>query len=250
MNNNTAILLAAGFGSRLRHRTRSIPKCMVEVCGVRIIDRMIKNLISIKITRIIVVVGYLKDTLIHYIHRTYPSVKIEFIENKSYHNSSSAYSLGLALNNMDSSNVLLIETDVIIDSIYLYYFYRKFIKKHITSTILSPYSEYLSGTFALITTNKILSWDHESIRNTSYPVKKSYKTVNITYIDQQDFGLVKKEVTSICNLNTNSPLEYAMQNCIGIAHINIKPFIIPNHNWFEIDDEQDLIHAENTLKVS
>ena len=39
-----AIILAAGLGTRLRPITDEVPKCMVSVNGIRIIDKQIDNL--------------------------------------------------------------------------------------------------------------------------------------------------------------------------------------------------------------
>lgn len=41
-----AVILAAGLGSRLRPITNEVPKCMVPVNGIRIIDKQIDNLLQ------------------------------------------------------------------------------------------------------------------------------------------------------------------------------------------------------------
>ena len=39
-----AIILAAGMGKRLKDYTKNNTKCMVEVCGETLIERMLKQL--------------------------------------------------------------------------------------------------------------------------------------------------------------------------------------------------------------
>ncbi|MCR5651293.1 MAG: phosphocholine cytidylyltransferase family protein [Lachnospiraceae bacterium] len=56
-----AIILAAGRGERLRPVTDDIPKPLITVNGVRMIDTIIKALHNNKIYEIYVVTGYLKD---------------------------------------------------------------------------------------------------------------------------------------------------------------------------------------------
>ena len=56
-----AVIFAAGFGSRMVPVTYDIPKPMVKVNGVRIIDRLIDALTAKGITDITVVRGYLKE---------------------------------------------------------------------------------------------------------------------------------------------------------------------------------------------
>ena len=41
-----ALILAAGLGSRLQHLTKNQPKCMVSVNNEKLIDRLIRTLIS------------------------------------------------------------------------------------------------------------------------------------------------------------------------------------------------------------
>lgn len=62
-----AIILAAGFGSRLMPLTQKQPKCMVEYQGKKIIDYEMDALKSAGIKDIAVVGGYLSEVLREYI---------------------------------------------------------------------------------------------------------------------------------------------------------------------------------------
>ena len=53
-----ALILAAGMGRRLGEKTRNNTKCMIEVNGVRLIDRMLGQLKSQNIDRVVIVAGY------------------------------------------------------------------------------------------------------------------------------------------------------------------------------------------------
>jgi choline kinase len=55
----TALLLAAGTGSRLHPLTLDAPKCLTEVGGEPILGRLVDNLRLQGITRLVVVTGYL-----------------------------------------------------------------------------------------------------------------------------------------------------------------------------------------------
>lgn len=68
-----AVILAAGVGSRLRPITNDIPKCMVSVNGIRIIDKQIDNLLKVGINEIYVVSGYKHDILIDHLIKSYPT---------------------------------------------------------------------------------------------------------------------------------------------------------------------------------
>ena len=56
-----AIIMAAGFGSRMLPATADRPKPMVTVNGVRIIDTLLDSLVSVGITDITIVRGYKKE---------------------------------------------------------------------------------------------------------------------------------------------------------------------------------------------
>lgn len=56
-----AVIFAAGFGSRMIPVTLDMPKPLVKVNGVRIIDRLIDALVAKGITDITVIRGYLKE---------------------------------------------------------------------------------------------------------------------------------------------------------------------------------------------
>lgn len=77
-----AIILAAGFGSRLMPLTKNNPKCMVEYKNKKIIDYEINALKENDINDICVVGGYLFDTLKAYLKKEH-DIKT-FYENKDF----------------------------------------------------------------------------------------------------------------------------------------------------------------------
>ena len=72
-----AIIMAAGVGKRLRPITDTIPKPMVEVNGVRMVDTVIQGLRYNGIKEIYIVVGYLKEKF-YSLKMQYPEINIYF----------------------------------------------------------------------------------------------------------------------------------------------------------------------------
>ncbi len=58
-----AFILGAGFGSRMRPLTDTIPKPMVQLAGKPLIDHVINRLTSVGVKKIVVNVHYLADVL-------------------------------------------------------------------------------------------------------------------------------------------------------------------------------------------
>ena len=62
-----AIILAAGMGRRLKDLTKDNTKCMVKVNGVPLIDRMLRQIEGLHLSRGAIVVGYKGPELIDHI---------------------------------------------------------------------------------------------------------------------------------------------------------------------------------------
>ena len=58
-----AIILAAGMGKRLGDLTKDNTKCMIKVNGTYLIDRLLSQLDSLNLERIILVIGYQGEKL-------------------------------------------------------------------------------------------------------------------------------------------------------------------------------------------
>ncbi len=111
-----ALILAAGIASRLRPLTDSMPKCMLEVGGISIVERMINNLVASGITDIIIVTGYLADKLKNFISLKFPEQNISYVHNPVYDSTNNIYSLWLARDLVVHSDLLLMDSDIIIDT--------------------------------------------------------------------------------------------------------------------------------------
>lgn len=98
-----AIIMAAGYGSRLAPVTNSIPKPLIKVNGERIIDTIIDALIANNIKKIYIVVGYLKEEF-NILLKKYPVVK--FIENPYYDSCNNISSLFVARKFLGNSVIL------------------------------------------------------------------------------------------------------------------------------------------------
>ena len=74
-----AMILAAGYGTRLRPLTYSVPKPMVRICNRPLIGYAVENFIKFGVSEIIVNLHHLPEILERYLTRTYGDrVKFQF----------------------------------------------------------------------------------------------------------------------------------------------------------------------------
>lgn len=98
-----AVIMAAGFGSRLMPVTKETPKPLIKVNGVRMIDSVIKALHKNGVNEIYIVVGYLKEKF-DVLKREYSG--IELIENPYYATCNNISSLYVAREHLENSLIL------------------------------------------------------------------------------------------------------------------------------------------------
>ena len=124
-----AVVMAAGFGSRMMPATADRPKPLVTVNGVRILDTLLDALVAVGIQDITVVRGYKKERFDEIVEK-YPFIK--FIDNDRYDKENNISSAILALDEID--DCYLCEADLYITN-------PKIITKYqFASNILGSYS--------------------------------------------------------------------------------------------------------------
>lgn len=104
-----AIILAAGKGSRMQPVTDNLPKPLVKVNGVRMIDTVIQGLHQNGITEIYVVTGYLKEKFAP-LEAEYPGLKLLY--NPDYETCNNISSLYVAREYLE--DVIILDGDQII----------------------------------------------------------------------------------------------------------------------------------------
>ena len=97
-----AVIMAAGIGKRMQPLTFEIPKPLVKVNGVRMIDTVVDGLLANGITEIYVVVGHLKEQFYAWAgHRP-----VHIIDNPYYDTCNNIASLYVARDHLGESIIL------------------------------------------------------------------------------------------------------------------------------------------------
>lgn len=239
-----AIILAAGMGKRLGELTKDNTKCMVEVNGVRLIDRTLNQLSRLELTRVIIVVGYEGQKLIDYIGDRYSDrLKIEYVENPVYDKTNNIYSLALAKEQLQEDDTILIESDLIFDDNM---FSLIIDNPYPNLALVAKYETWMDGTMVRISEdNDILNFVPKAAFRYE-DVDKYYKTVNI-YKFSKEFSRTKYVPFLTAYTTAVGNNEYYENVLSIITFLNkkeLKALPIGNEKWYEIDDKQDLDIAE------
>ena len=77
-----ALLLAAGYGTRLHPITKNIPKCLVEIGGTPLLDHWINLLSNDRITDILINTHYLPDMVRQHLKKVTTPQKIRIVHEE------------------------------------------------------------------------------------------------------------------------------------------------------------------------
>ena len=235
-----AIILAAGMGKRLGELTRNNTKCMVEVNGEKLIDRVINQLSKHNLSRIVIVTGYKGDLLEEYLTSKYPEFpKIEFIRNPIFDKTNNIYSLYLAKDALMREDTILLESDLIIEDTIL-----ESLVMHPDPdlALVDKYQSWMDGTMLRIDDNrKILNFiPKEAFRFEDTDIY--YKTVNIykfsKEFSQNQYVPFLEAYSKV--MGNNEYYEQVLRVLTLLKNSTMKALPVDGKKWYEIDDIQDL----------
>ena len=109
---DTAVIMAAGKGTRFGSRTTAMPKGFIEFKGKSMIERSIDNLLSVGINRIIIGTGYHREWYEGLCSR-YPQIITVF--SPVYADSNSMETLYRCRHEIGERDFLLLESDLVYD---------------------------------------------------------------------------------------------------------------------------------------
>ncbi len=242
-----AIILAAGMGRRLGELTKENTKCMVPVNGVRLIDRLLRQLSTLPLTRIIIVIGYKGKELKEYIHSTFhiphSTLHIDFVENPIYDKTNNIYSLSMVKEQLQQDDTLLIESDLIFSDRL---FPMILENPYPNLALVAKYESWMDGTMVRLDEDQYIV-NFISKQAFDYAdVDSYYKTVNIykfsrEFLQQQYVPFLDAYTKAVGN---NEYYENVLRIISLLNSHNMKALPIGNEKWYEIDDKQDLDIAE------
>ncbi|MCP4582410.1 MAG: phosphocholine cytidylyltransferase family protein [candidate division Zixibacteria bacterium] len=232
----TALLLAAGIGSRLYPLTQNAPKCLTMVNGKSILERLISNLNQHGFKRLVVVTGYQQNHIRDFLGNRAGDIAIDYIFSPLYETTNNIYSLWMA-REVINEPFLLLESDLVFD-------------KSLLEAMLYPdriavakMQYWMNGT--CVTINKFHRVKAFLTENEDSFGEIKYKTVNIYSISLASWHrIIKKLDKRISVGEVNDYYETIFKDMIADGSLSFEMVSFDSKPWYEIDTIEDLTKAE------
>ena len=236
----TALLLAAGSGNRLQPLTDSIPKCLIEINGRPILERLIDNLCDNGFKRLVIVVGYMHHCIRRFVNEYAGDLTIEFITNPLYQTTNNIYSLWLARNKIQEL-FLLVESDLVFESSQLEGLLYP------NKIAISRMQPWMNGTTITIDSlNRVQAF---GMGGNGYTEITRYKTVNIYSLSDSTWRkVVERLELHISSGKVNEYYEVVFKEMIVDGSLSMDGVFFDPERWYEIDTPADLANAERILE--
>lgn len=237
----TAVLLAAGTGSRLQPLTHDAPKCLTQIHGVPILDQQVRCLEDWGFERLVVVLGHMEECIREFLEQHPCNLQIEYITSSRYRTTNNIYSLWIA-RELVRESFLLLESDLLFDTPLLGPMLRP------DSIAVSTVLPWMTGsTVELDQHQRVISMDVgvDARRNNS-----SFKTVNIYSLSAETWRHVSERLDRhIAAGNVRDYYETVFAELIGEGTLSLRPVLFDDERWYEVDTLADLHEAERIFRA-
>lgn len=239
-----AIILAAGYGNRMRPLTDDTHKTLLKIAGQPIIDRILTGLAENGISEIVLVTGYRSGELESHVMARHPGMNFTFVRNERFRETNNIYSMALAFEQAEiDDDILLIESDLIYEPAVI----RKIIDSPYENVALvDRYRTGMDGTVVSLAGDRIISVIPGHLQDENFAFSDKFKTLNI-YKFSREFCKTKfsKILTYYAKvIDDNCYYELILGVLIYMQQVSINAEIIENEKWAEVDDANDLRVAE------
>ncbi len=235
----TAVLLAAGHGSRLQPATHTVPKCLSEINGVPILEQQIRCLKRWGFDRLVMVVGHLDARVRDFLGRAETGLAIDYVVNPQYRTTNNIYSLWLAQEHI-SEPFLLLECDL-------------FFKEGALSNMLDPNKvavsqvrPWMKGTTVSVNSDQRIT----SFRVGHHTQPFDFKTVNIYSFSMATWNAMRLRIEQRVRVgDVDEYYEVVLSDMVADGDRSFEAVDFSAHDWHEIDDLDDLRAAERAVST-
>lgn len=238
----TALLLAAGTGSRLMPLTSNSPKCLTLVNGQSFLERLVINLIKQGFKRLVVVTGHQEHCIREFLTAFSEDLTIEFIYSPPYKTTNNIYSLWMARNSINEP-FMLVEGDLIFDVALLD---KMVYPDRIAIANILP---WMNGTtVTLDSSERQIKHFYKDTNSDNGETK--FKTVNIYSFSLTSWHAIVKSLNRhIEAQNVNGYYERVFAEMLESGDLQFEAIDFDNKYWYEVDTLEDLVEAEKLFST-
>jgi choline kinase len=231
----TALLLAAGIGSRLYPLTEKAPKCLTVINGRSILERLVSSLNGHGFNRLVVVTGYMEKHIREFLGSQAGNLTIEYVFCPLYDTTNNIFSLWMARDAINEP-FLLLESDLVFDY-------------SLIGTMLYPdriaiatKQPWMNGTCVTIDKHKrvkaFLGGDAEP------GDEITYKTVNMYSLSLASWRrIIRRLDKHISAGKVQNYYEVVFAEMIADGTLSCDSVSFDGKPWLEIDTTEDLARA-------
>ena len=243
-NITTALLLAAGTGTRLQPLTLNVPKCLTEVGGVPILERLVDNLRAQGFKRLVVVIGHLGDRIQEFLQQHAGDMQVEYVTNPDYRTTNNIYSLWLARQQIREP-FLLVESDLVFETSMLDDMLQP--DKMAVSRILP----WMNGTTVELGVELGVKFGLHR-RVTAFHKggeicddARQYKTVNLYSLSLDSWNKIEERLSRyVSDGRLGEYYEVVFAEMVADGTLSFDAVFFDADRWYEIDTRADLRAAE------
>jgi histidinol-phosphate/aromatic aminotransferase/cobyric acid decarboxylase-like protein/choline kinase len=245
-----AIILAAGYGQRMRPLTDSTHKTLLRIGDETVLARIILNLLEAGVTRITLVTGYRAEDLRAHLDQRFPGHPFDYVHNADFRTTNNLASLHLALEAAPiDSDLILIESDLVFDVNVLR---RLLASPHANVALVDRHAPGMDGTVVTLDDTVITGIIPPHLQDRRFSFADKFKTLNI-YKFSREFssGTFRESLAFyVRTLGHKSYYELILGVIIYLHAALIHAEIVEGERWCEIDDPNDLEIARYTFDPS
>jgi NDP-sugar pyrophosphorylase family protein len=237
----TALLLAAGIGSRLAPLTDARPKCLVCVSEEPILERLIGCLDGLGFERLVVVIGYRAEMIRNYLGESFGGIAVEYIVSPLFATTNTLYSLWLARRVIDEP-FLLVESDVVFDEPLLAPLLQA------DRIAVSRQLPWMSGTTVTLDANgkvRAVYPPPPGVYDQHCTDPDHFMAVNICSLARGTWAEVRKRLDRyVAAGRTGGFYDSVFEEMTADGSMALEAVIFPTEQWYEVDRPVDRDAAE------
>lgn len=234
----TAVIMAAGMGTRFGDKTKVMPKGFIPFNGVPMVERSIRTLIRCGIRRIIIGTGYHKE---YYEELAQKFRQVECVFSPRFAETNSMYTLWNCRHAIGDDDFVLLESDLV---------YEKSAIESLktcpfdSAMLITPVTKFQDQYYVQMN-------DHAELVNCSTnadDIEPSGELVGIHKVSNAFYKILCKEYEKIVDEKPKLGYEFML--------LDVSQRVTPMHvmrmdslQWYEIDDDDDLRYAEENVRI-